>query len=93
VHTTAFVSLVTARSKAASVSSGSKSRSPATVTAAPRWCSGRVTELCSNPEITTASPGLTSVLIARLSPCVAFIVNTTCSGAASKSAAAARRQS
>ena len=46
-------------------------------TFAPSACSGRVTALCSQPEITTASPGFTSERIAMFSACVAFMVKTT----------------
>ena len=41
---------------------------PATRISAPRACSGLVTALCSNPEIATGSPGLTSVRMAMFRP-------------------------
>ena len=78
--------------EARSVSAVSNSRRPAMWMRASAAVSGRQTELCSKPEITTSSPGRMSVCTARLSACVAFIVNTTCSGFASNSAAASVRQ-
>ena len=88
----AAVSGVTAASNARRVSSGSKSRLPAMQSSAPCAASGRQTELCSKPEITTRAPGCTSVCTAIFSACVAFIVNTTCSASAPNSSAASVRQ-
>lgn len=42
--------------------------------------SGRITALCSYPDVTILSPLDTRLLIAILSPCVAFIVKITFSG-------------
>ena len=67
-------------------------RRPAAVTCAPRAWRGRMTALCSKPETTTASPGPTKDLMAIFSAWVAFRVNATCSGSASKSRPASSRQ-
>lgn len=73
-------------------SDGWKSAPPTGVTSAPRAARGRVTALCSKPEMTARRPGPSSEEMAMFSPWVAFIVKTTCSASASKSAAAAWRQ-
>ena len=77
---TASTSGVMALSKAAAVMSGSNSGAAATRMSAPSAASGRVTALCSYPEITALPPYGTRLLMARFSPWVAFMVNTTCSG-------------
>ncbi len=92
VHTASDAPL-SLSSKSFNTSSLSKSLVPAMRTSAPSAASGLVTELCSNPLMTTLPPLLASELMAMFSACVAFIVKTTfvLSSTLNSSAAASRQ--
>ena len=81
-----------ARAKPSSSRSGANGGASAVSICVPSAASGRVTALCSMPDSTTRPPGRTRLRRAIFRPCVAFMVKTTCSGAASNSSAASVRQ-
>ena len=90
VQITASAGVSSASANCRTISSRSKSGASATVISTPGMaCSGRVTALCSYPEITTRPPGFTSVRMAMFSPWVALDVNTTCSGSVTPNSSAA----
>ena len=73
VHTTSSEPGMS-RPKSSRTAAASKSRLPATETSAPAALSGRVTELCSKPDITVRVPRRASEAMAIFSAWVAFIV-------------------
>ena len=91
VHTTARGrSCRMARRNSSAARSGRKSGVSITVTDSPGMaCRGRVTALCSYPEITTRSPDPSSDRMAMFSPWVALVVMMTFSGCGTPSSSAA----
>ena len=82
------------RSKDSAAASGRNRGADAADTRAPRARRGRVTALCSYPEITALPPGGTRLLMAMFRAWVAFRVNTTRSGDGARySSASSVRQS
>ena len=79
-----------ARQNSSAARSGRKGGVSITVTESPGMaCRGRVTALCSYPEITTRSPGPSKDRMARFRPWVALPVMTTFSGWGTPSSSAA----
>ena len=90
VQITASAGHASAAANCRTISSPSNKGPSATVSSTPGMaCSGRVTALCSYPEMITRPPGFTSVCTAMFSPCVAQEVNTTRAGSVTPNSFAA----